>query len=205
MRSKSTDTLQPQFSPKFKHLRTLLPLCGCYSDTKSCPLSQTHDLQHTRLPYSSVSPAIFSNSCPLSQWCHPTISASVSPFSSCSLYYQSLFLLFLLKPAAEHQDGSVSLTCETQISSPLPTSSQTMKRSSPLEISNHAGQTLPSTASPQTLAFSNRPSRSCHLLQWLSFGFQYERGYGDFMSSPRLSQALGSHAWRGNTICRTSA
>jgi len=40
-------------------------------------------LQHTRLPYTSLSAGVSSNSCPLSQWCHPTISSSVAPFSSC--------------------------------------------------------------------------------------------------------------------------
>ena len=40
-------------------------------------------LQHTRLPCSSLSPWVCSNSCPLSLWCHPTISSSVAPLSSC--------------------------------------------------------------------------------------------------------------------------
>ena len=40
-------------------------------------------LQHTRLPCPSPSPRACSNSSPLSQWCHPTISSSVVPFSSC--------------------------------------------------------------------------------------------------------------------------
>ena len=43
----------------------------------------THGLQHTRLPCPSLSPGVCSNSCPLSWWCHPTISSSVAPFSSC--------------------------------------------------------------------------------------------------------------------------
>ena len=42
-----------------------------------------HGLQHTRLPCPSPTPGAHSNSCPLSQWCHPTISPSVVPFSSC--------------------------------------------------------------------------------------------------------------------------
>ena len=42
-----------------------------------------HGLQHTRLPCPSLSPRVCSNSCPWSQWCHPTISSSVIPFSSC--------------------------------------------------------------------------------------------------------------------------
>ena len=41
-----------------------------------------YGLQHTRLPCPSLSPGVCSNSCPLSQWCHPTISSSVFPFSS---------------------------------------------------------------------------------------------------------------------------
>ena len=40
-------------------------------------------LQHARLPCPSLSLGVCSNSCPLSQWCHPTISSSVIPFSSC--------------------------------------------------------------------------------------------------------------------------
>ena len=41
-----------------------------------------HGLQHARLPCSSPTPGVYSNSCLLSQWCHPTISSSVIPFSS---------------------------------------------------------------------------------------------------------------------------
>ena len=44
---------------------------------------QPHGLQHARLPCSSPSPRTCSNSCPLTQWCHPTILSSVIPFSSC--------------------------------------------------------------------------------------------------------------------------
>ena len=42
-----------------------------------------HELQHARLPCPSLSPGVWSNSRPLSRWCHPTISSSVAPFSSC--------------------------------------------------------------------------------------------------------------------------
>ena len=40
-------------------------------------------LQHTRPPCLSPTPGLYSNSCPLSWWCHPTISSSVVPFCSC--------------------------------------------------------------------------------------------------------------------------
>ena len=42
-----------------------------------------HGLQHTRPPWPSPIPGVYSNSCPLSQWCNPAISSSVVPFSSC--------------------------------------------------------------------------------------------------------------------------
>ena len=42
-----------------------------------------HGLQHARPPCPSPTPRVYSNSCPLSQWCHPAISSSIIPFSSC--------------------------------------------------------------------------------------------------------------------------
>ena len=42
-----------------------------------------HELQHPRLPCPSPTPRVYSNSCPSRRWCHPTISCSVIPFSSC--------------------------------------------------------------------------------------------------------------------------
>ena len=46
-----------------------------------------HGLQHTRAPCLSPTPRSYSNSCPLRRWCHPTISSSVVPFSSCLLSF----------------------------------------------------------------------------------------------------------------------
>ena len=48
---------------------------------------QPHGLQHARLPCPSPSPGACLNSCPLSQWCHPTILSSVVLFSSCLLSF----------------------------------------------------------------------------------------------------------------------
>ena len=42
-----------------------------------------HELQHARLPCPSLTPGVHSNSRPSSRWCHPAISSSVIPFSSC--------------------------------------------------------------------------------------------------------------------------
>ena len=44
---------------------------------------QPHESQHARPPCSSPTPGVYSNSCPLSRWCHPAISSSVVSFSSC--------------------------------------------------------------------------------------------------------------------------
>ena len=44
---------------------------------------QPHGLQHARPPCISPTPTVYSNSCPLSWWCHPTISFSIILFSSC--------------------------------------------------------------------------------------------------------------------------
>ena len=44
---------------------------------------QPHESQHARPPCPSPTPRVYSNSCPSSRWCHPAISSSVVPFSSC--------------------------------------------------------------------------------------------------------------------------
>ena len=53
------------------------------SVTQSCLILLSHELQHTRPPCPWRTPWVYSNSCPLSRWCHPTISSSVVPFFSC--------------------------------------------------------------------------------------------------------------------------
>ena len=51
--------------------------------TQSCPNLWPHASQHSRPLWPSSTPAVYSNSCSSSRWCHPTISSSVIPFSSC--------------------------------------------------------------------------------------------------------------------------
>ena len=53
------------------------------SVVQSCLTLRPHGLQHARSPSPSPTPRVNSNSCPLSRWCHPTISSSVVPVSSC--------------------------------------------------------------------------------------------------------------------------
>ena len=59
-----------------------LPLFYC-SVTELCLTLWPHGVQHVRLPSPSPSPGAYSNSCPLKEWCHQTISSSVVPFASC--------------------------------------------------------------------------------------------------------------------------
>ena len=49
-----------------------------------------HEPQHTRPPCPSPTPRVHPNSCPLNRWCHPTISSSVVPFSSCPQSFPAL-------------------------------------------------------------------------------------------------------------------
>ena len=65
-------------------LRTMVRSGQFRSVTQLCPTLRPHELQHARPPCLSPAPRAYPNSCPLSRWCHPTISFSVVPFSSCS-------------------------------------------------------------------------------------------------------------------------
>ena len=64
-----------------------------------------HESQHARPPCPSPTPRVYSNSCPSSQWCHPAISSSVIPFSSCP---QSL-------PAHLGKWPGLSVRCEKRV------------------------------------------------------------------------------------------
>ena len=80
-------SLQAMFSPLtclvwkefFKNLNLFS------SVTQLCPtLFKLHKLQHARPPCPSPTPRVYPNSCASSRWCHPAISSSVIPFSSCT-------------------------------------------------------------------------------------------------------------------------
>ena len=67
---------------KLKYSRTVVQLLSCVRFfATSCTV------WHARLHCPSLSPGVCSNSSPLSQWLHPTISSSVAPFSSCSQFF----------------------------------------------------------------------------------------------------------------------
>ena len=73
------------------HLPWLQPLSSSvqFSFSVMSESWQPHGLEHARLPCPSPTPRADSNSCPPSQWCHPTTSSSVVPFSSCLQFFQS--------------------------------------------------------------------------------------------------------------------
>ena len=70
---------------------SVLPMFSSKSFIRSDQISRSvvsdslrpHELQHARPPCPSPTPGVHSDSCPSSQWCHPAISSSVVPFSSC--------------------------------------------------------------------------------------------------------------------------
>ena len=70
-----------------KKMWSILYITMEYSVQFSCSVMSNslrpHELQYARPPCPSPTPGVYPNSCPLSRWCHPTISSSVIPFSSC--------------------------------------------------------------------------------------------------------------------------
>ena len=76
------------FTPCYFALKTLGlgSVAGIHNQFSRSVMSHSlwpHGLQHTRPPHPSPNPGVYSNSYPLSWWCHPTISSSVVPFFSC--------------------------------------------------------------------------------------------------------------------------
>ena len=72
--------LEPIIQSEFSSVQSLSRVKWSLSRVDSL---RPHGLQHTRLPCPSPTPGACWNSCPLSWWCHPTISSSIVPFSSC--------------------------------------------------------------------------------------------------------------------------
>ena len=81
------DNLQPNCWNKclgsgFFWLRRKKHQFGQFSHSVGSDCLQPHGQQYSRLPCPSPTPGAYSNSCPLSWWCHQTISSSIIPFSS---------------------------------------------------------------------------------------------------------------------------
>ena len=82
----------------------VLFISGQFSHSVVSDSLRSHEPQHARPPCPSPAPGVYPNPCPLSRWCHPTISSSVIPFSSCPqsfpasgsfLFFQFILLYFL--------------------------------------------------------------------------------------------------------------
>ena len=87
LRSSQGTELGPLCCPSASHERAI-PVPHTLSSGQSSRSAvyhslRPHELQHTRPPCPSPTPGVYSNSHPSSRWCHPAISSSVVPFSSC--------------------------------------------------------------------------------------------------------------------------
>ena len=110
-----------------RHIKCFLELIIVY-DINSVQFSlsvmsdslRPHELQHGRPPYPSPTHGVYSNSCPLSWWCHPAISSSVIPFSSCpqSLPASESF------PMSQHFPWGGQSTRVSAVASVLPMNTQ---------------------------------------------------------------------------------
>ena len=69
---------------RMKHILAMTLTSVQFSCSVMSNSLQPHELQHDRPPCPSPNPRVYTNSCPLSRWCHPTISSSVLPSSSCT-------------------------------------------------------------------------------------------------------------------------
>ena len=65
------------------HVESCIPALLLFSHSVVSDSLRPQGLQHARLPCPLLSSGVCPNSCPLNRWCHPTISSSVAPFSSC--------------------------------------------------------------------------------------------------------------------------
>ena len=105
-------------SREVQQMKSHLPEQGRCSRSVVSDSLRPHGSQHARPPCPSPAPGVYSNSCPLSRWCHTTISSSVIPFSSClqslpasgsfqisQLFTsggQSIGFSFIIRPSNEH-------------------------------------------------------------------------------------------------------
>ena len=86
-------------APALSYPHCCSDLCAISRETKLCQFSRSvvsdslrpHGLQHARLPCPSPTPGVYSNSCLLHWWCHPTLSSSVNLYTFSLSQHQGLF------------------------------------------------------------------------------------------------------------------
>ena len=74
-----------------------------------------HEPQHTRPPCPSPTPRVHPNPCPLSWWCHPTISSSVIPFSSCPQSFPALGFFFPMSQLFASGGQNIGVSASTSV------------------------------------------------------------------------------------------
>ena len=109
-----------------------------------------HDLQHARPPCPTPTPKAYSNSCPLSRWCHPTISSSLIPFSSCPQSFPASGSFLMSQFFTSFQFSSVQYLSRVRLFA-VP---WTAARQPSLSITN--SQSLPKLMSIESVMPSNR-------------------------------------------------
>ena len=124
---------------------------------------QPHEPQHTRPPCPSPTPGVHLNPCPLSQWCHPTISSSVIPFFSCPQSFP-VSESFQMSQLFASGDQNIGVSASTSV---LPMNSSVQFSRSVISDSllPHEWQhTRPPCPSPTPGVYSNSSplSRWCH-------------------------------------------
>ena len=130
-----------------------------------CLTLQLHGVQHTRLPCPSLSPWVWSDSWPLSCSCHPNISSSVIPFSSCSQSFQasgSFPMSGLFESGGQSIGTSVSV---------LPMNIQDLF---PLGMTDYISSRSKGEESSQTPQFKSISSLALSLLYGPGFTFMHD-------------------------------
>ena len=84
------------------------------SVAQSCPTLQPHEPRHTRSPCLPPTPRVYRNPSPLCQWCHPPISSSVVPFSSCPQSFPASGS-FQMSQLSASDDQSTGVSASTSV------------------------------------------------------------------------------------------
>ena len=140
----------------------------CCSVAQSCrTLCNPHGLQHASLPCPSPTPGACSNSCPLSQRCHPTISSSAVPFSYCpqSFSASGSFPMSCLFTSGGQSIGASALILPMNIQSRFPCTLCVLDAQSHLAVCNPMDCNLPGSSVHGILH---------SILEWVTIPFSRE-------------------------------
>ena len=108
------DSEESSPTPQFKNINSLVLSSVQFSCSVVSDSLQPHEPQHVRPPCPSPTPRVHPNPCPLSWWCHPTISSSVIPFSSCQQSFPESGS-FQISQLFSSGDQSICVSASTQV------------------------------------------------------------------------------------------